>query len=121
MVYVDLALGRTGQPGVRGCQAYRCRGAGLCQGGWQAEGGGNPEGPGNRSGAPGERRLGETVCSSALRQEEKQAGVLGLNTSWKHVSTEVRDYVSRQEARLEWSLGLLRVLFSCTFLLVLHG
>ncbi|XP_036778262.2 E3 ubiquitin-protein ligase DCST1 isoform X3 [Manis pentadactyla] len=63
---------------------------------------------------------GEFSATIELK-EEKQAGVLGLNTSWKHVSTEVRDYVSRQEARLEWSLGLLRVLFSCTFLLVLHG
>uniref|UniRef100_F7I0X5 DC-STAMP domain containing 1 n=1 Tax=Callithrix jacchus TaxID=9483 RepID=F7I0X5_CALJA len=54
-------------------------------------------------------------------KEEKQAGVLGLNTSWEHVSTEVRDYVQRQEARLEWALGLLHVLLSCTFLLVLHA
>ncbi|XP_032120757.1 E3 ubiquitin-protein ligase DCST1 isoform X1 [Sapajus apella] len=54
-------------------------------------------------------------------KEEKQAGVLGLNTSWEHVSTEVRDYVHRQEARLEWAVGLLHVLLSCTFLLVLHA
>ncbi|XP_003937819.3 E3 ubiquitin-protein ligase DCST1 isoform X1 [Saimiri boliviensis] len=54
-------------------------------------------------------------------KEERQAGVLGLNTSWEHVSTEVRDYVHRQEARLEWALGLLHVLLSCTFLLVLHA
>ncbi|KAI2519421.1 DC-STAMP domain containing 1 [Homo sapiens] len=54
-------------------------------------------------------------------KEEKQAGVLGLNTSWERVSTEVRDYVYRQEARLEWALGLLHVLLSCTFLLVLHA
>ncbi|OWK04505.1 DCST1 [Cervus elaphus hippelaphus] len=54
-------------------------------------------------------------------KEEKRAGVLGLNTSWKHVSSEVRDYVRRQEAQLEWTLGLLHVLLSCTFLLVLHA
>ncbi|XP_063482723.1 E3 ubiquitin-protein ligase DCST1 isoform X3 [Symphalangus syndactylus] len=54
-------------------------------------------------------------------KEEKQAGVLGLNTSWERVSTEVRDYVHHQEARLEWALGLLHVLLSCTFLLVLHA
>ncbi|XP_065737940.1 E3 ubiquitin-protein ligase DCST1 [Phocoena phocoena] len=54
-------------------------------------------------------------------KEEKRAGVLGLNTSWEHVSTEVRDYVRRQEARLEWILGLLHVLLSCTFLFVLHA
>ncbi|XP_011783651.1 PREDICTED: DC-STAMP domain-containing protein 1 isoform X2 [Colobus angolensis palliatus] len=53
-------------------------------------------------------------------KEQKQAGVLGLNASWERVSTEVRDYVHRQEARLEWALGLLHVLLSCTFLLVLH-
>ncbi|XP_007458035.1 PREDICTED: DC-STAMP domain-containing protein 1 isoform X1 [Lipotes vexillifer] len=54
-------------------------------------------------------------------KEEKRAGVLGLNTSWGHVSTEVRDYVRRQEAQLEWILGLLHVLLSCTFLFVLHA
>ncbi|XP_049736626.1 E3 ubiquitin-protein ligase DCST1 [Elephas maximus indicus] len=53
-------------------------------------------------------------------KEEKQAGVLGLNSSWEHMSTEVRNYVRSQEARLEWTLGLLQVLLSCTFLLVLH-
>ena len=47
--------------------------------------------------------------------------MLGLNTSWRHVSAEVRDYVKRQEAQLEWALGLLHVLLSCTFLLVLHA
>ncbi|XP_034509079.1 E3 ubiquitin-protein ligase DCST1-like, partial [Ailuropoda melanoleuca] len=54
-------------------------------------------------------------------KEEKQAAVLGLNKSWEHVSTELRDYVRHQEARLEWALGLLHVLFSCTFLLVLRA
>nr|XP_010952258.1 E3 ubiquitin-protein ligase DCST1 [Camelus bactrianus] len=54
-------------------------------------------------------------------KEEKRAGVLGLNTSWEHVSTEVWDYVRRQEAQLEWALGLLHVLLSCTFLLVLRA
>ncbi|XP_005411623.1 PREDICTED: DC-STAMP domain-containing protein 1 isoform X3 [Chinchilla lanigera] len=54
-------------------------------------------------------------------KEEKQAGVLGLNTTWEHVSTEVRDYVERQEAQLEWVLGLLHALLSCTFLLVLRA
>lgn len=47
--------------------------------------------------------------------------MLGLNTSWKRVSSEVRDYVRRQEAQLEWTLGLLHALLSCTFLLVLHA
>ncbi|XP_008852773.1 E3 ubiquitin-protein ligase DCST1 isoform X1 [Nannospalax galili] len=54
-------------------------------------------------------------------KEEKQAAVLGLNTSWEHVSTEVRDYVQRQEAQLQWALQLLHVLLSCTFLLVVHS
>ena len=71
-------------------------------------------------------RLGGWVWASEsapgpVHQEEKQAGVLGLNTSWEHVSTEVRDYVRRQEAQLEWVLRLLHVLLSCTFLLVLHA
>ncbi|XP_017201334.3 E3 ubiquitin-protein ligase DCST1 isoform X1 [Oryctolagus cuniculus] len=54
-------------------------------------------------------------------KEERQSAVLGLNTSWEHVSAEVRDYVERQEAQLEWALGLLHTLFSCAFLLVLHS
>ncbi|VFV39019.1 dc-stamp domain-containing protein [Lynx pardinus] len=54
-------------------------------------------------------------------KEEKQVAVLGLNTSWEHVSAELRDLVRRQEAQLAWTLGLLRVLLSCTFLLVLHA
>ncbi|KAM9243423.1 E3 ubiquitin-protein ligase DCST1 [Dugong dugon] len=54
-------------------------------------------------------------------KEEKQAAVLGLNQSWEHMGTEVRNYVHSQEARLEWTLGLLQVLLSCTFLLVLHA
>lgn len=54
-------------------------------------------------------------------QEEKQSGLLGLNMSWQHVSTEVRDYVERQEAQLEWALSLLHTLLSCAFLLVLHA
>ncbi|XP_044122405.1 E3 ubiquitin-protein ligase DCST1 [Neovison vison] len=54
-------------------------------------------------------------------KEEKRAAVVGANTSWEHVSTELRGYVHQQEARLQWALGLLHVLFSCTFLLVLHA
>ncbi|XP_075396870.1 E3 ubiquitin-protein ligase DCST1 [Tenrec ecaudatus] len=54
-------------------------------------------------------------------KEQRRPGVLGLNTSWKHVSAEARDYVRAQEAQLEWTLGLLQVLLSCTFLLVLHA
>lgn len=46
---------------------------------------------------------------------------MGLNTSWEHVSTELRDYVRSQEAQLEWSLGLLQMLLSCTFLLLLQA
>ncbi|XP_012514259.1 PREDICTED: DC-STAMP domain-containing protein 1 isoform X1 [Propithecus coquereli] len=65
--------------------------------------------------------LGGEFSASIDLKEEKQAGVLGLNTSWEHVSTEVRDYVERQEAWLEQALGLLHVLLSCTFLLVLHA
>ncbi|XP_023390073.1 E3 ubiquitin-protein ligase DCST1 [Pteropus vampyrus] len=54
-------------------------------------------------------------------KEEKRAGLLGVNTSWEHVSTGLRDYVRQQEAQLEWALGLLHALLSCTFLLVLHA
>ncbi|XP_045839254.1 E3 ubiquitin-protein ligase DCST1 [Meles meles] len=53
-------------------------------------------------------------------KEETRAAVLG-GSSWEHVSTELRDYVGRQEARLRWTLALLHVLFSCTFLLGLHA
>nr|XP_035980348.1 E3 ubiquitin-protein ligase DCST1 isoform X3 [Halichoerus grypus] len=63
---------------------------------------------------------GEFSATIELK-EEKQAAVLGLSPSWEHMSTELRDYVRHQEAQLEWALGLLRALFSCTFLLVLHA
>ncbi|XP_015427206.1 PREDICTED: DC-STAMP domain-containing protein 1 isoform X1 [Myotis davidii] len=65
--------------------------------------------------------LGGDFSATINLKEEKQAGLLGLNTSWEHVSTEVRDYVRRQEAQLEWALGLLHLLLSCTFLIVLHA
>ncbi|XP_066218423.1 E3 ubiquitin-protein ligase DCST1 isoform X5 [Saccopteryx leptura] len=54
-------------------------------------------------------------------KEEKQAGLLGHKTSWEHVSAGLRDYVRCQEARLEWTLELLQVLLSCTFLIILHA
>ncbi|XP_034865461.1 E3 ubiquitin-protein ligase DCST1 [Mirounga leonina] len=63
---------------------------------------------------------GEFSATIELK-EEKQAAVLGLSPGWEHMSTELRDYVRHREAQLEWALGLLRVLFSCTFLLVLHA
>lgn len=61
------------------------------------------------------------VCTHAVQQEEKQATLVGVNTSWGHVSSELRNYVRSQEAQLEWGLGLLHVLLSCTFLLVLRA
>lgn len=71
---------------------------------------------------PGQRRQGGLCLPRAPSpQEEKRAAVVGANTSWEHVSTELRGYVHQQEARLQWALGLLHVLFSCTFLLVLHA
>lgn len=54
-------------------------------------------------------------------QEQKQSAVLGLNMNWEHVSVEVRDYVRQQEAHLQWAVGLMHVLLSCTFLLVFHA
>ncbi|KAK7796117.1 hypothetical protein U0070_013771 [Myodes glareolus] len=54
-------------------------------------------------------------------KEEKQAALLGLSTPWEHVSVEVRDYVRQQEAHLQWTVGLLHALLSCTFLLVFHA
>ncbi|XP_034356646.1 E3 ubiquitin-protein ligase DCST1 [Arvicanthis niloticus] len=54
-------------------------------------------------------------------KEQNQSAVVGLDTSWEHVSIEVRGYVQQQEARLHWAVGLLHVLLSCTFLLVFHS
>ncbi|GAB1287743.1 E3 ubiquitin-protein ligase DCST1 [Apodemus speciosus] len=54
-------------------------------------------------------------------KEENQSAVVGSNTNWERVSVEVRDYVRQQEARLHWAVGLLHLLLSCTFLLVLHS
>ncbi|XP_022277026.1 E3 ubiquitin-protein ligase DCST1 isoform X2 [Canis lupus familiaris] len=65
--------------------------------------------------------LGGEFSATIDLKEEKQAWMLGLNTSWEHVSAELQDYVLQQEAQLEWTLGLLRVLLSCTFLLVFRA
>ncbi|XP_060058340.1 E3 ubiquitin-protein ligase DCST1 [Erinaceus europaeus] len=54
-------------------------------------------------------------------EEQKRVAVLGLNRSWERMSSEVQDYVRSQEARLEWGLGLLHLLLSCTFLIVLQA
>lgn len=55
-------------------------------------------------------------------QEEKQSSMLGLNTTnWEHIGVEVRDYVRQQETYLQWAMGLLHLLLSCTFLLVFHS
>ncbi|EDL15204.1 E3 ubiquitin-protein ligase DCST1 [Mus musculus] len=55
-------------------------------------------------------------------KEEKQSSMVGLNTTnWEHMGTEVRDYVRQQETYLQWAMGLLHVLLSCTFLLVFHS
>ncbi|XP_039107408.1 E3 ubiquitin-protein ligase DCST1 isoform X2 [Hyaena hyaena] len=63
---------------------------------------------------------GEFSATIDLR-EEKQAAVLGVNTSRERVSTALREHVRRQEAQLLRGLRLLRLLFSCTFLLVLRA
>lgn len=67
---------------------------------------------------------GETVAGCLHMfpsQEQKQSAVVGLSTNWEHVSVEVRDYAHQQEARLQWAVGLMHVLLSCTFLLVFHA
>lgn len=137
VVAVALTLGLSGQPGVRqGVSSYQSRGEPPSQRVASGRQGQLPQALGRAggqamSGAPGlsrgtghaaERRgLGRRGCTCALRQEEKRAGLLGVNTSWEHVSTGLRDYVRQQETQLEWALGLLHVLLSCTFLLVLHA
>ncbi|XP_037354138.1 E3 ubiquitin-protein ligase DCST1 isoform X1 [Talpa occidentalis] len=65
--------------------------------------------------------LDEEFSATIDIKEEKQAVLVGTSPNWEDVSTEVGDYVRRQEAQLEWSLGLLRALLSCTFLLVLRA
>uniref|UniRef100_G1P1U5 DC-STAMP domain containing 1 n=1 Tax=Myotis lucifugus TaxID=59463 RepID=G1P1U5_MYOLU len=89
-----------------------------------------------RSRIPVEGNFGQTYDSVNQVKSGGQSGLVswerefpggeagraaGLNTSWEHVSTEVRDYVRRQEAQLEWALGLLHLLLSCTFLIFLHS
>lgn len=67
---------------------------------------------------------GETVAGCLHMfpsQEQKQSAVVGLSTNWEHVSVEVQDYARQQEARLQWAVGLMHVLLSCTFLLVFHA
>lgn len=125
MVCPGLTLGSAGQPDVRGRQpgsgagrrrVLRPRALGVCtRGSCRSRGELGRQGVGQRLGADGKEGR---ACTCALHQEEKQAWMLGLNTSWEHVSAELQDYVLQQEAQLEWTLGLLRVLLSCTFLLV---
>lgn len=127
----DLTLGPDSQPGKRECQprwvsqGSRTSGRRVRHRPHSVSPHGGPEGPGKSWGTGVGRQGREAkkggVCTCNLHQEEKQAAVLGLNKSWEHVSTELRDYVRHQEARLEWALGLLHVLFSCTFLLVLRA
>lgn len=129
VVAVVLTLGLSGQPGVRqgGRQLLPELGEASITESSQRKAGAAPAGPGTSRGAGHEwgtaerRGLGPRGCTCALRQEEKRAGLLGVNTNWEHVSTELRDYVRQRETQLEWALGLLHVLLSCTFLLVLHA
>ncbi|XP_055978779.1 E3 ubiquitin-protein ligase DCST1 [Sorex fumeus] len=64
--------------------------------------------------------LRQEFSASIELREKKQAVLVGVGAGWQHVSTEAQDYVRRREAQLEWSLALLRLLLSCTFLLLLH-
>lgn len=133
---MDLTLGQNGQPGVRGCRLIQVQGQAHVQQGGEGRKQQLPQVLGqarghDMSGARGREsweRLGlglhgpaDWVCTLAVQQEEKQAAFVGVNMSWRHVSSELRDYVRSQEAQLEWGLGLLHVLLSCTFLLVLRA
>lgn len=138
VVCSDLTLGQNGQPGDRRCQLIHVQGAKTVsrrvasRRKWQLPRSlGQARGPdvrgilgrgrGHGEAGSGPEAAAGWLCTWAPQQEEKRAGLLGVNASWKHVGTEVRDYVRRQEAQLEWGLGLLQVLLSCTFLLVLKA
>ncbi|XP_031822551.1 E3 ubiquitin-protein ligase DCST1 [Sarcophilus harrisii] len=54
-------------------------------------------------------------------KKEKQTALLGINVSKAQLREEVRDYVEYQVSKLDGALGLLRILLSCTFLLVFQA
>ncbi|XP_074121376.1 E3 ubiquitin-protein ligase DCST1 isoform X2 [Sminthopsis crassicaudata] len=54
-------------------------------------------------------------------KKEKQTALLGINVSKAQLREEVRDYVEYQVSQLDGALGLLRILLSCTFLLVFQA
>nr|XP_020847548.1 DC-STAMP domain-containing protein 1 isoform X2 [Phascolarctos cinereus] len=65
--------------------------------------------------------LGGEFSAQLKIKKEKQTALLGINVSKAQLREEVRDYVDYQVAQLDGALGLLRILLSCTFLLVFQA
>ncbi|XP_068942053.1 E3 ubiquitin-protein ligase DCST1 [Petaurus breviceps papuanus] len=65
--------------------------------------------------------LGGEFSAQIKIKKEKQTALLGINVSKTQLREEVRDYVDYQVAQLDRALGLLRILLSCTFLLVFQA
>lgn len=121
-----LGGGREGRGHAGGCPGRAGRGVGAERGSCQLT-----RAPGSSTRPTGVRGPwggpGAAVAPSAASvrppppQEEKQAAVLGVDASAERVSTALREHVRRQEAQLLRGLRLLRLLLSCTFLLVLRA
>ncbi|XP_074076603.1 E3 ubiquitin-protein ligase DCST1 isoform X2 [Macrotis lagotis] len=60
--------------------------------------------------------LGGEFSAQINIKKEKQSALLGINISKAQLREEVKDYVDYHMAKLEEALGLLRMLFSFTFL-----
>ncbi|XP_043820041.1 E3 ubiquitin-protein ligase DCST1 isoform X2 [Dromiciops gliroides] len=65
--------------------------------------------------------LGGEFSAQIKIKKEMQKALLGINVSKAQLREEVRDYVEYQVAQLDQALGLLRILLSCTFLLVFQA
>ncbi|XP_072503246.1 E3 ubiquitin-protein ligase DCST1 isoform X1 [Notamacropus eugenii] len=65
--------------------------------------------------------LGGEFSAQIKIKKETQTALLGINVSKAQLREEVRDYVDYQVAQVNGALGLLRILLSCTFLLVFQA
>ncbi|XP_056672286.1 E3 ubiquitin-protein ligase DCST1 isoform X2 [Monodelphis domestica] len=54
-------------------------------------------------------------------KKENQTALVGINVTKAQLREEVKDYIDYQVVQLDRTLGLLRVLLSCTFLLVFQA
>ncbi|XP_044530981.1 E3 ubiquitin-protein ligase DCST1 [Gracilinanus agilis] len=65
--------------------------------------------------------LGGEFSAHINVKKENQTALVGINVTKAQLREEVKDYIDYQVVQLDQTLGLLRVLLSCTFLLVFQA